>query len=1109
MNNQKSKKSLYLKQVIMLFVFSVFGFINSYQAQTTIAQGPYINSTINRAYKLTNGASTTYGSSIWTTSTCVIGKFADASGSYDVTDGLSLDNFYYQRLNSTLDHVEITMFVKKAINSSEINSTNLTLNTGDANMNLYLLDDYATTGGVVIIPTTSNAQSNYDNYTTSGKTLIQKITATSTSSQQITISIPASKFNTAMLGNDMGYALVLTSTSDASDNNKLIDVTNINITNYYVCPLPTPAVLTASSSTSSSINLSWTGGVLVDNYHVSSGCTGYTAVSGTLVPTTSNFPITGLSAGSTHSYRIVGTNECGDAFSNCITLPTIPNTPTLTATVNSSIAITLNWNIMPGATGYKISPCGGSTFTPIIVNSGTTNTIPFSALPNSSYGFSIQATNSSGFSIAGGCITVVTPLGNPTGLTTLALTTSSIQLNWNLVDGASGYRIKQTSPSTLTYPDLGITNTFSVPSLQAGTTYTFQIQALSTNTIQNSQLVSFNPTITYPDAPTAVMITPGSITNSSVILTWNSVVGPNTTTYEVFDCITQVSMGVASTSTTGYITALVPLTNYSLQVKAKNAAGYSIGSICVNFATLISPPVVSPPLALSTNSIKLTWVPVSSSLNPIGYRIKQISPSLVIYPDVFDGTASTSTITGLLSGTIYSFQIQTLATDPVSNSQFVSFTPTITYPDIPTGLVATTISGSKIDLNWNTVTGASSYSVFYCDGTPVIGGSNIGANLLQVTGLSQLTFYEFKVLASNAAGQSEFSSCSGATTLINEPVISATPLSKTSIHVSWNSIPSAVSYDIYDCNGIWLKNVLASTSPTMWNNFTGLTSGTLYNFKIKTIGSTSVSIYSNCVQARPILDVPIVTEEVISPNQIKFTWNNINGAISYDVYNCNGLFYTNVLQELGTTSYIHLMNQLDGGICGINIKVKAICPEIISNSDFSNCVSGFIAPICSPSMTINNQTFYYSQMYKSSGDITISNSTVQNSYALVLESATKVIMNPEFLAQYGSFFQTSLIDCANTNYRSMKIQDSEIEDHVSEAEDLVIYPNPSDGHYRINVFNSDITDLYIINSIGTVVYKNDVKEINEIDISDFSNGVYFVRYKVNDTYRFKKIVKQN
>ncbi|MFJ4684434.1 chitinase [Streptomyces sp. NPDC091377] len=76
--------------------------------------------------------------------------------------------------------------------------------------------------------------------------------------------------------------------------------------------------------------------------------------------------------------------------------------------------------------------------------------------------------------------------------------------------------------------------------------------------------------------------------------------------------------------------------------------------------------------------------------------------------------------------------------------------PGPTIPTAPTGVAATGTSSSAISLTWNTVSGATGYTI-YRDGTRVTAVTGTSAS---VTGLAADTSYSFQVTATNAAGES-------------------------------------------------------------------------------------------------------------------------------------------------------------------------------------------------------------------------------------------------------------------------------------------------------------------------------------------------------------------
>ncbi|WP_432057235.1 chitinase [Streptomyces sp. bgisy022] len=76
--------------------------------------------------------------------------------------------------------------------------------------------------------------------------------------------------------------------------------------------------------------------------------------------------------------------------------------------------------------------------------------------------------------------------------------------------------------------------------------------------------------------------------------------------------------------------------------------------------------------------------------------------------------------------------------------------PEPTVPGTPGGLAVSGATASSVSLAWNTVSGATGYTL-YRDGTKVTAVSGTSAT---VTGLAPSTSYSFQVTASNAAGES-------------------------------------------------------------------------------------------------------------------------------------------------------------------------------------------------------------------------------------------------------------------------------------------------------------------------------------------------------------------
>ena len=76
---------------------------------------------------------------------------------------------------------------------------------------------------------------------------------------------------------------------------------------------------------------------------------------------------------------------------------------------------------------------------------------------------------------------------------------------------------------------------------------------------------------------------------------------------------------------------------------------------------------------------------------------------------------------------------------------------------------------------------------------------------------------------------------------------------------------------------------------------------------------------------------------------------------------------------------------------------------------------------------------------------------------------------------------------------------------------IKIYPNPSSGKFNLSVDGlKDAADLSIFNMQGQVIYKHQIPgdSIQQIDISDFASGIYFVKLMNKDIQKIEKVIIQ-
>ena len=213
-----------------------------------------------------------------------------------------------------------------------------------------------------------------------------------------------------------------------------------------------PTGLTANTISSSQINLSWTapsnnGGSAITGYKIAQSTNGGSTWS-TLVANTgassTTYSNTGLTAGTTYTYRVSAINSVGtstpsvtaSATTTSNTNLTVPQPPTgLTSSVVSSSQINLSWaapsnNGGSAITGYKIerSSNGGTNWGTLISNSGSTGTTYSNTglAANTTYTYRVSTINSVGTSTVSNTASATTLAASSGGTVSIAIKSANL-----------------------------------------------------------------------------------------------------------------------------------------------------------------------------------------------------------------------------------------------------------------------------------------------------------------------------------------------------------------------------------------------------------------------------------------------------------------------------------------------------------------------------------------------------------------------------------------------------------------------------------------------------------------------------------------------------------
>lgn len=145
--------------------------------------------------------------------------------------------------------------------------------------------------------------------------------------------------------------------------------------------------------------------------------------------------------------------------------------------------------------------------------------------------------------------------------------------------------------------------------------------------------------------------------------------------------------------------------------------------------------------------------------------------------------------------------------------------------------------------------------------------------------------------------------------------------------------------------------------------------------------------------------------------------------------------------------------------------------------------------------------------------------TISNGATATYSSGNKIVFRQNFKAVRGSKLRAYIGPCtvSSNNRQSLSDDNSDEEDEVVYAKDVrkdsfKIFPNPSNGIFRV-----DLSQEYRMGSVevknlqGASLFKKQLNgsKSEEIDLSGFSEGIYFVQLQLDDNAYNTKILKQN
>jgi len=300
------------------------------------------------------------------------------------------------------------------------------------------------------------------------------------------------------------------------------------------------------------------------------------------------------------------------------------------------------------------------------------------------------------------------------------------------------------------------------------------------------QLAAFKGIVTTGSQPTTPTNLTGSASGGQINLSWTASTDTGSTiaSYQIMRCQTA---GCVNFTTDGSIpgstitytdTGIADSSSYTYRVRATDALGYTSGysdavtvttssNCCDNIPP--STPTNLTATAASSSEINLLWTASTDNVGVTSYQIHRCQGSgCSTYSTIGTVPPQTAyTDTGLSASTSYTYYL--VAADAAGNQSGNSATASATTlssgggggdttpPTAPTGVSATVVASSQINLAWTASTdnvGVTGYLVERCSGTGCTNFVQIASpttTSYSDTTLSASTPYSYRVRATDAA----------------------------------------------------------------------------------------------------------------------------------------------------------------------------------------------------------------------------------------------------------------------------------------------------------------------------------------------------------------------
>jgi len=257
-----------------------------------------------------------------------------------------------------------------------------------------------------------------------------------------------------------------------------------------------------------------------------------------------------------------------------------------------------------------------------------------------------------------------------------------------------------------------------------------------------------------------------AVTSNSATFNWTSVSGA--ASYNIqYRVVGTTTWSTGTSTTTSYnATGLTASSNYEWQIQTVCSSGSSAFSASATFTTTTP---CNQATALNTSAITNTSATLgwTASSGATSYNVQYRVVGTTTW-STGNTTTTSFNVSGLVAGTNYEWQVQTVCSGGSS-----AFTASSTFPTtgvfcgVASGLASASITSTGASLSWTAASGASTYNLQW---KPTASStwttvSGITTNSYALSGLTACTAYQYQVQTVCSSGNSAYTSAASFTTI--------------------------------------------------------------------------------------------------------------------------------------------------------------------------------------------------------------------------------------------------------------------------------------------------------------------------------------------------------